>query len=184
MIKVIDVETGGLNPETDALMSIAIITLDEDLNVKSEFYTLVRDFGKQYRPEALAVNGINMMDIDSAPSIEEVKDEILERLWQKDILCFHDAVFDAKWLNVKFGYDIQNAIDTIILSEAFFPSQKRRLSELIKRCGFAVENAHNALGDARMTAKALKWFYENKNKVSFDVLSETPIAWDKWKDKK
>ena len=53
---VIDFETGGLNPETDALCSLAAVVLNEGF-IDEVYYSLIRDHDGNLDPEAMAVNG-------------------------------------------------------------------------------------------------------------------------------
>jgi ribonuclease T len=58
-IIVIDVETGGLDPQADALLAIGAVCLNVDGKIEGTFHTLVAPAaGLAVNPSALAVNGL------------------------------------------------------------------------------------------------------------------------------
>lgn len=157
--RVFDTETGGLNPAEDALASIAVVTLDEQLNEIDRYYTLIIEPNKNLGQEALNVNGLTIEQIikDGKP-IENVLEEVHELLdGSENILVAHNIQFDASFLNFR-GFNITSGIDTMLLSRRVFPKQPAKLSAVCMRFGIEVKDAHNSLGDVLLTAEALRKF--------------------------
>ncbi|HEX5419605.1 MAG TPA: exonuclease domain-containing protein, partial [Gammaproteobacteria bacterium] len=109
----IDVETGGFNPATDALLEVAsvMLCLNEagDLELGERTRYLVKPFpGSRLEPASLQITGIDPYH-PLRPAIEE--DEALRRLFQevrkevkaqkcnRAILVGHNAFFDLQFLN-------------------------------------------------------------------------------------
>lgn len=168
---VADCETGGLNPLKNALISVAAIGLDENLNEIGRYYAVVKDLDdKIIEDDALKINGFTREQI-----LKEGKDirkviAMLEKLFENAIPVFHNGPFDAAFLNVK-GMRITSCIDTLQIARYKFAGQSARLSDVTRRLGFAVENAHNSLGDTIMTAQILREFA----KTDPSILKPAPI---------
>jgi DNA polymerase III, alpha subunit (gram-positive type) len=157
-----DIETGGLDPKNDALMSVAILVLDgTTLTEIDRFYTVVKDPGKNVDKDALKVNGLTPDEIQNGMPINIVIDEIRNlviRAKTEDgypIMTAHNAAFDAGFLNER-GANIQYTVDTMWLSRWKFPYQKATLKALCERLGVVQTNAHNAMGDVLATADCLR----------------------------
>jgi DNA polymerase III epsilon subunit-like protein len=168
---VCDTETGGLNPLRNALVSVAAIGLDENLNEIGRYYSVVKDTeDKLIEDGALKVNGFTREQI-----LKEGKDVkkvmgMLEKLFENAIPVFHNGPFDAAFLNVR-GMRITNCIDTLQIARYKFAGQSARLGDVVQRLGFAVLDAHNSLGDSLMTADVLREFA----KTDPSVLKPQPI---------
>ena len=110
---VIDVETGGFNCKTDALLEIAAVLLDmDDEGLISRGETIryhVKPFeGANLEPASLAVNGIDPHHplrpaIDERDALQrvfrEVRREIRENRCSRAVLVGHNAHFDLGFLN-------------------------------------------------------------------------------------
>lgn len=173
-----DCETGGLDPQRNALVSVAVVTLDENLNEIERFYSLVKDHpSKIIEDQALAVNGVTRRQIyEEGKPINEVMQKVKE-MFSDTIPVFHNGAFDASFLNER-GMNIRSCIDTMDLAWKRWPTQKARLGMVVERLGFAVEDAHNSLGDVLMTIKVLKEFCKYPN---LDALNPRPINFNRWK---
>lgn len=182
-IVVLDFETGGLDPEVHALMSMAAVKLGDPelfgrgLPILNEYYQIIQDRPERIiTPEARAVNGISDEDIQLKGLNFSIVLEVLHLLLQNSIVCCHNAAFDVAWLNNR-GFDIQEAIDTMFLSwRKWGKYSKAKLGIVCERAGIKVQDAHNSLGDARMTAELLRYLA----KENPEVLIPEPIRWKWW----
>jgi len=174
---VCDVETGGLDPQKNALVSVAIVLLDENLEEISRHYTLVKDSpDKIIEQQALDVNKITLEQIaKKGKPIEEVMVRVKE-LIDGTILVFHNGSFDSSFLNAR-GTNITTSIDTMDISWKRWPEKKAKLGLVVERLGFSIEGAHNSLYDALMTAKILKKFNEDEK---LNALRPYPINFARW----
>lgn len=110
---VVDVETGGFNAETDALLEIAAVTLhmDEngDLDIANSVSYHVRPFeGANIEPAALEVNGIDphhplrpaLSEQDALGRVfREVRRAVRDSGCTRAVLVGHNAHFDLGFVN-------------------------------------------------------------------------------------
>jgi ribonuclease T len=171
---VVDVETGGFNAQTDALLEIAAVLLDFDpdgLLRRSETYRYhVKPFeGANMDPASLAVNGIDP-DHPLRPAIDErdalqrvfreVRRAVRESRCQRAVLVGHNAAFDLGFLNAaversaikRNPFHPFSSFDTATLCGVAFGQTV--LARAVQAAGFAwdEDSAHSAAYDAEITA--------------------------------
>ena len=110
---VVDVETGGFNSRTDALLEVAVVllTLDPDDKLRrgeTHRYHVLPFPGANIEPASLEVNGIDP-EHPLRPAIPErdalqrafraVRDELKETGCTRAILVGHNAHFDLNFIN-------------------------------------------------------------------------------------
>lgn len=114
---VVDVETGGFNHQTDALLEIAAVVLSMtdsgELVLRETFRYHVLPFdGANIEPAALAVNGIDphhplrpaIPERDALQRIfREVRAELRSTECRRAVLVGHNAQFDLGFLNAAVG---------------------------------------------------------------------------------
>ena len=71
LIRVIDIETTGIDPATDAIIEIASVDMLREGGVTNAMDTLVRP-GKPIPPSASAVHHLVDEDVQNAPALAEV----------------------------------------------------------------------------------------------------------------
>src|SRR3989344_1068025 len=172
---VIDVETGGFNAKTDALLEIAAVFVDfnaEGLLVPIETYcNHVEAFeGANIEPEALEVNRIDPdYPLRFAKSESYVLNEFFNLVRKKlhqgqcrrAILVGHNAHFDLSFLQQAIErckitnnpFHAFTCFDTATLSAVMYG--KTVLARALKEAGieFNKEEAHSAVYDAEKTAE-------------------------------
>ena len=63
-ILVVDTETGGLDPNTDSILSIGMVIMDSETGeLGPEYYTLINEPNLSANPKALEVNGLTVEKI-------------------------------------------------------------------------------------------------------------------------
>lgn len=171
---VVDVETGGFNARTDALLEIAAVLLEFDeqgqLRRKVTIRYHVKPFeGANMDPASLAVNGIDP-DHPLRPAIDErdalqrvfreVRRAIREANCTRAILVGHNSAFDLGFLNEAIERSAMkrnpfhpfSSFDTATLCGVAFGQTV--LSRAVKAAGleFDEDSAHSAAYDAEITA--------------------------------
>lgn len=165
---VIDTETGGLNPETDALLSVGLVDWC-DGTVRRQTEILIDAEGLRCEPKALEVNGIDL-ELHHAYSVTraEAARQIqafcrpLGRPW----LAGHNAQFDIGFVRRLFTPEALRAtfshrvVDTMqvlaYLGHAgLIPPGIGKLDQAIEHFGIVVPagKRHTALADALATAE-------------------------------
>jgi exodeoxyribonuclease X len=89
MIRVIDIETTGLDPASDAIIEIASVDMVRDGGITNAIDTLVRST-KPIPPGASAVHHIIDEDLQNAPQLAEV----IERFRGADYYVAHNCEFE------------------------------------------------------------------------------------------
>jgi len=171
---VVDVETGGFNAKTDALLEIAAVLLDfGDGGILTRGQTIryhVKPFeGANMDPASLAVNGIDPHHplrpaIDERDALQRVFREVRraarESRCQRAILVGHNAAFDLGFLNEAIErsaikrnpFHPFSCFDTATLCGVAFGQTV--LARAVAAAGFEwdEESAHSAAYDAEITA--------------------------------
>jgi ribonuclease T len=172
---VVDVETGGFNSATDALLEIAAVMLkfnpDGDLVLGESYRYLVKPFpGARLDPASLEITGIDPFHplrpaIDEGEALRrlfhDVRKEVKEQSCNRAILVGHNSFFDVQFLNAavertkikRNPFHPFSSFDTATLGGVAFGQTV--LGRAVTAAGFPWEDdrAHAALYDAEMTAR-------------------------------
>jgi ribonuclease T len=171
---VVDVETGGFNASTDALLEIAAVLLSLDAGGRLVRGRTIREHvrpfeGARMDPASLAVNGIDPWHPLRIASTEndalgavfrEVRHAIREQDCTRAILVGHNASFDLGFLNAAVAragirrnpFHPFSCFDTATLAGVAYGQTV--LSRAAQAAGleWSTEDAHSAAYDAERTA--------------------------------
>lgn len=171
---VVDVETGGLNPQTDALLELAAVLLDVDASGKlvpvDRVHIHVAPFsGANLNPTSMKINGIDVDHpfrgaLDEAEAMKQFFQPIRQRVKingaRRAILVGHNAAFDlavinaacARVANKKNPFHPFSTFDTVTLSA--LAVGETVLAKALESIGLSWDSqqAHGALYDAEQTA--------------------------------
>ena len=172
---IIDVETGGFNAQTDALLEIAAATLTMDdeglLSVHKVYEHHVEPFeGANIEQAALDFTGI---DLNSEERRAEPENEALTSLFQvirkaikqqgcsRAVMVAHNAHFDLGFVNAaaercqikRNPFHPFSCMDTATLSGLAFGHTVLAKTCQLAGIGFSNREAHCAAYDARKTAE-------------------------------
>jgi DNA polymerase-3 subunit epsilon len=173
---VVDTETGGLNPESHSILSVAALILDGD-KIVDEYYTLINE-GECVVAEgsALKVNGLTMERVRSegvSPevAVKGINDLLTKHALRGATLVAHNAAFDVGFMKrlyrlagqdyeKRFAYrHLCTVTGALLLDQAgiiVLPSGSASLDNLIKLFGIEADREkHDALVDARACASIL-----------------------------
>ena len=171
---VVDVETGGFNEATDALLEIAAVLIDID--EQGQFYCRdtvschVTPFpGANLDPKSMEVNGIDVdhpfrLAVDEKQALPKifkpVREAIKRHACNKAILVGHNAHFDLKFINTAAAragikrnpFHPFSTFDTVTLAGLAYGQTV--LARSVKSAGMEwdINEAHSAVYDAEMTA--------------------------------
>ncbi len=171
---IVDVETGGINPKTDALLEIAAVILEMDEHGRvyraSTVSRHVEPFpGGKLNPASMAVNGIDPYHpFRFAVPEKEALDTILKPVRQalkrtgcsRAILTGHNAYFDLGFLNMAVArnkikrnpFHPFSCFDTVSLGGLAYGQTV--LARAVGAAGMPwdTKEAHSAIYDAERTA--------------------------------
>lgn len=171
---VLDLETGGVNYQTDALLELAAISLQfNDQNLleqKALFSCHIEPFeGARLDPKALEINGIDpyhpfRFAISEKEALEQLFEFVRKETKLNDckraVLVGHNAHFDLYFLleatkrcKMKSPFHAFTVFDTATLGGILY--RKTVLARAAKAAGipFDRDEAHSAIYDAKATAE-------------------------------
>lgn len=171
---VIDVETGGFNSATDALLEISavLIVLDADGNLQrgeSHAYHVQPFEGANIEPAALAVNGIDLHHplrpaIPERDALQRIFREVRAAMRAADcrraVLVGHNAAFDLGFVNAAVARtDIKrnpfhpfSCFDTATLAGVALGQTVLAKATVVANIDWDSSSAHSARYDAERTA--------------------------------
>lgn len=171
---VVDVETGGFNPATDALLEVAAVFLQLNdagtIEPSEKHRFMVKPFeGANIEAASLQVTGIEPFN-PMRPAIEEgealrrlfteIRREVKAQECKRAVLVGHNAFFDLQFINAavercaikRNPFHPFSSFDTATLAGVAFGQTV--LSRAVDAIGLSWEDdkAHSALYDAEQTA--------------------------------
>jgi len=161
---VIDLETTGLDPSSDEIISFATVTVAGGrVRLDDAHYELIRP---ERAPDAdtIRIHGLREADLADAPPLSERIDELLEAMTGRALVA-HVAAVERGFLEAalgEYGLELRNPIvDTAALDHELrrlrgdAPGRNPiGLSDMAQALGLPVHRPHHADGDALTTAQA------------------------------
>ncbi|MDX9766720.1 MAG: ribonuclease T [Ectothiorhodospiraceae bacterium] len=172
---VVDVETGGFNARTDALLQIAAVLLR--MNPQGELYRHrtvafhVQPFeGGRLDPKSLEVNGIDpfhplriaLPEKDAIDKLfQEVRQEVKLNACKRAVLVGHNAHFDLGFVHAvseriahkRNPFHPFSSLDTVTLAAMAYGQTVLARAAQAAGLAWSNEEAHSAVYDAEMTAE-------------------------------
>ncbi|MEV8127341.1 TerD family protein [Streptomyces sp. NPDC085944] len=154
----VDVETSGLVPRRDRVLSVAVVTLGPDGEQTGELSTLL-DPGCD--PGPVHVHGLTAERLRGAPAFGQVAERI-GALLEGRVLVAHNAQFDYDFLAHEFAraglrLPVARRLCTLALNRRIDPpTDDLKLGTLAAHYGVPRLKAHDALDDTRVLAGVLR----------------------------
>ncbi len=168
MIIFLDTETTGLIPELDEILEIAIINQDGETLLD----TLVKPTMNQAWEKAQRIHGITPEMVANAPTITDLKPQILKLLQEAEQVIIYNAGFDIPMLENELEQflDIGEKTECAMINYAehigFWDSRHNsyrwhKLADAAKVAGHNWEgNPHRALADAQACRTVWNWLQQ------------------------
>lgn len=174
-VAVLDVETTGLHPKGgNRVIEIAIVVIGPNGVVEKEFVSLVnpnRDVGPT------KIHNIYASDVINAPKFEDIAGHILETLQGCVAIAGHNVRFDKGFLKHEFER-LEIDLPEYFSLCTMHLSGGGKLFNCCERVGIKVGDIqHEALVDARFTAKLFALTLSNKPDKLDQLLASKPINW-------
>jgi DNA polymerase-3 subunit epsilon len=164
-LSAVDVETTGLDPARDEVISFAAVTIRDGKVLPGETrYLLIRP-ERMPDAETIRIHGLREVDLIDAPPVSERVDLLHEAI-ERRALVAHVAAVERGFLSRAFrAHEIEfrnPIIDTAMLDAELrrlrrSPPAEREpigLSAMARELGLPVHRPHHAAGDALTTAQA------------------------------
>lgn len=160
---ILDTETASLK---GGVCEIAWLVVDDNLEVKSEFCSLVNP-ERPIDPGAQAVHGISEADVADKPTLKQIADEHLP---EPIVIVGHNCAFDIRM--VKEHIKVSESICTLALARKYIKgTTNHKLETLQTELKFPEQKSHSALGDV-YTARDLLLHLNSK----FEVTLQSALA--------
>ncbi|MEW2073728.1 TerD family protein [Streptomyces sp. NPDC013433] len=154
----VDVETSGLRPGHDRVLSLAVITLDGHGRQTGEFSTLLNP---GCDPGPVHIHGLTPARLADAPTFEEIAPRV-GALLSSRVLVAHNAQFDYDFLAHEFArvrswVPVSRRLCTLALNRLVAPTTPDlKLGTLAAHYGVHQERAHDARDDVRVLSGVLR----------------------------
>lgn len=166
----LDFETTGLDPKQDEAIQIWLAEIDENWKLVKEFKSFLKPQKdiKELRDLVAYITWISLDDLQEAPSIFDLEEEISSFFGDNVILIWHNIQFDIDFLKKYFpNIEYYDQIDTMYLAQNFvhfapsyaldvlveylFPKKefKKIFQKLQNIPSFDSQDAHDALFDSK-----------------------------------
>ncbi|MCI3930211.1 TerD family protein [Streptomyces sp. AN091965] len=154
----VDVETSGLRPGHDRILSLAVITLDGVGRQTGEFSTLLNP---GCDPGPVHIHGLTPARLSGAPVFEDIAPQV-GALLSSRVLVAHNAQFDYDFLAHEFArarswVPVNSRLCTLSLNRLVAPATPDlKLGTLAAHYGVLQERAHDAQDDVRVLSGILR----------------------------
>ena len=162
---VIDLETTGLDPGADEIISFATVTVSGGrITLADARYELVRP-DRMPDGDTIRIHGLREADLVDAPPLSERLDELLDAMAGRALVA-HVAGVERGFLSAALssrGLELPNPVVDTAAMDRELRRQRRSppaetdpigLSDLARSLGLPVHRPHHADGDALTTAQA------------------------------
>jgi len=166
----LDLETTGLDPETDAIIEIGVVKFRGE-TVLGEWSTLVRP-ERPIPPSVVELTGIRPEEADQAPPLRAILPR-LRAMVGDAVLVGHSIEQDLAFLRRHGLFRENEALDTYELAAILVPyAGAHGLSTLARDLGIPVGVVHRALEDARLTHRLFLALFERACQLPEPILEE------------
>ncbi|KUF15336.1 TerD family protein [Streptomyces silvensis] len=154
----VDVETSGLRPGHDRILSLAVVTLDGHGRQTGEFSTLLNP---GCDPGPVHIHGLTPARLSGAPVFEDIAPQVAALLSSR-VLVAHNAQFDYDFLAHEFArvrswVPVSRRLCTLSLNRLVAPATPDlKLGTLAAHYGVLQEQAHDARDDVRVLSGILR----------------------------
>lgn len=154
-VRCVDVETTGLSPARDEILQVAVV----DGTGATRLDVLVRPTRHESWPAARALHGIAPGDVRGAPTIDDVRPELVGALAGTELLVGYNLPFDLAFLkaagvvpDARYRFDVMRE-SAPVLGRRGRDGRCRwqSLATCARHYGVDLPRAHDALADARAT---------------------------------
>ncbi|MBD8026172.1 3'-5' exoribonuclease [Ureibacillus sp. Re31] len=177
-VVVFDMETTGFSPEKgDGILSIGAIKMQgTNLIEGQEFYSLIH-FDRKIPEEIIQLTGITNEEVIEAPPLADVLIQFFQFVEDATLVAHHAnhersfmQLASSKLFKTPFKHRV---VDTSFLYKIIEPHLHHvSLEQLCIHNEIPITNRHNALGDAKMTAKLWSVYVEKVMQIGCETLND------------
>ena len=180
-----DLETTGLNPNTDTITEIGAVVFQNGKEV-DRFHSFV-DPRRKLDPENIALTGITDEMLVGAPYIEDILPKFLDFIGGRVVVA-HNAKFDTSFIkmaceNCGLPYEL-TSVDTVALAQQLMPPMPRYKLDVVARAlKLPNFNHHRASDDANICGQIMVKLIKMLQDKGFHSIQELNIRLGKKRSK-
>ena len=172
---VLDLETSGLNPSRDQVLSIGAVAIEDGAIDFSQQFERTLHRPTQKTNASVLIHGLGPSALAAGSDPAEALLGLLEFIGDSPVLAFH-APFDQRMLaravKESLGYRLQQPfLDVAELAPLLNPDTVLReagLDDWVARFGLQVEERHHASADAQVTAELALILFSQARRQQLD----------------
>jgi len=169
-IVAIDIETTGLDSQSDAITEIGAVRFN-GRRIEAEWSTLINP-GRAIPALITQLTGITNEMVRNAPPIRAVVQELADFVGDAPVLG-HNVRFDLSFLQRYGLFELNEVLDTYELASVLLPDASRyNLSALGQLLGILLPANHRALDDARVTHAVFLQLFDKSQTLPVEMLAE------------
>ena len=164
---VFDFETTWLDVEKDEAIQVWIVLFDYKFDIKKQFSTYIKPKNFTSLSEIVEfMTWIKTDDIQSAPSFDEIKKELVDFFDENTVLIGHNVKFDIAFME-KYLWKIpyKTIFDTYIYSRLLLHFEPSYALEILADKYDFKRNSHDALEDSLMSLDLFKLIVKKVSKL-------------------
>ncbi|WP_404366706.1 3'-5' exonuclease [Marinobacter sp.] len=184
----LDFETTGLDPNEHSIVSIGLVPMNlQRIHCQQAKHWIVRP-PLPLQQKSITIHGITHSDIDQAPDLAEILDDLLAALAGRVVVVHHRGI-ERPFLDVALRWRLREGIefpviDTMAIEAAIHPRRQPgwfdrirgkspvsiRLPDCRERYGLPYYSPHHALSDALASAELLQ------AQIQYHFSEKTPVG--------
>ena len=172
---VLDLETSGLNPNRDQVLSVGAVAIEDGAIDFSQQFERTLHRPTQKTNASVLIHGLGPSALAAGCDPAEALLDLLEFIGTSPVLAFH-APFDqrmlARALKESLGYRLQHPfLDVAELAPMLNPDTVLREADLddwVTRFGLQVDERHHASADAQVTAELALILFSQAHRQQLD----------------
>jgi DNA polymerase-3 subunit epsilon/ATP-dependent DNA helicase DinG len=166
----LDLETTGLDPDTDEIIEVAAIRFDAS-GVLDTYQTLVNP-GRTLEYRIAMLTNIDPATLDSAPHFSSIAAEV-EKFIGLDAIVGQNPTFDTTFLERKGVQIFGPTFDTFELAGLLLPGLRQHgLGAIADHLGIEFTNRHRAMADAEAAMRVFAALRERLVESPADLIAE------------
>lgn len=154
---VLDLETTGLDYQSEQITEIGAIKIDERFNEIDRFHTMVAlEKGRELPEFITKLTGITAADLEGAPTESEAFEKLNEFIGDA-IVVAQNAPFDLSFIS-RGGIAPNRFYCTRAMVRFVEPELSASLKDVAERNGISLEGHHRALNDVEATIEVFRLY--------------------------
>ncbi|MED3230355.1 DNA polymerase III subunit epsilon [Bacillus velezensis] len=164
---VLDLETTGLDYQSEQITEIGAIKIDERFNEIDRFHTMVAlEEGRELPEFITKLTGITAADLEGAPTEAEALEKLNEFIGDS-IVVAQNAPFDLSFIS-RGGIEPERFYCTRAMARFVEPELSASLKDVANRNGISLEGHHRALNDVEATIKVFRIYLPHVGRHAFE----------------